>query len=111
MSKEAAPMWAREEAARRVNAMEPAVRWDASDYGLTVTFTLFADMIAKHEEPPVDPLLLEAREIAAEEGWTPAYRENILSGYLDDSPCVKFTLKGLRRGIELGKAGEPTDGE
>ncbi len=64
----------------------------------------FARYIAEHEEPPVDPLLIEAREIAArraqavgEEAWSRRY----LAGEYDGAVGVQCALRGLKRGVEL----------
>lgn len=69
---------------------------------------LAASLIAQHEEPPADPLLIEAREIAAkwytEEG-TPTGAAASRRGDWDNAPAVRWIVAGLRRGIELGKAG------
>ena len=73
----------------------------------------FARYIAAHEEAPVDPLLIEAREIVAvwlennpnkafRDKWTP---ENTRKGKLDDDATVAQALAALKRGIELAKTG------
>lgn len=67
----------------------------------------FARYIAAHEEAPVDPLLIEAREIVASWherfpnlGYKPSsYRD----GRRDDSPEITQALAALRRGIELAR--------
>jgi len=71
------------------------------------TFTEdFARYIAAHEEAPVDPLLIEAREICAVDaernrlGIAEQYR----AGRMDNVPLLQLTIQGLRRGIEIGKA-------
>lgn len=71
----------------------------------------FARYIAEHEEPPVDPLLIEAREIVA--GWyvqnPPKCRvlsnspEHIRDGKCDDRGEVRQALSALKRGMELGR--------
>lgn len=80
--------------------------------GYTRTHRAFARYIAEHEEPPVDPLLLEAREIAAVavEGapgrftFPPkSYRE----GERDDEPGVKAIIAALKRGMELARETQP----
>ena len=69
---------------------------------------VFARYIAEHEEPPVDPLLIEAREICAaqseEEGGNVSWAREVRCGELDDCDEVICTLRGLKRGIELGKS-------
>lgn len=68
---------------------------------------LAASLIAERGEP-IDPLLIEAREIVAkfyEGNGGPISSENFRAGKLDTTPLARVTLEGLRRGIELGKAG------
>lgn len=65
------PQWAKERATKMCNA---EVRSDGysgtrrvDDYWRRFpSFRAFARYIAAHEEPPVDPLLIEAREMFAE---------------------------------------------
>lgn len=68
---------------------------------------LAASLIAERGEP-IDPLMKEAREVAAkyylEEGCHSAAAK-CRSGEWDNGAAVKWRLEGLRRGIELGKAG------
>ena len=70
------------------------------------TFMSFARYIEEHEEAPVDPLLIEAREICAVDaernrlGIAEQYR----AGTMDNVPLMELTIQGLRRGIEIGKA-------
>ena len=101
------PDWAIEEAFKRVGwGFGPAARarqYSADGYGAYQAIILAASLIAKHEEDPVDPLLKEAREIAAKDNWCTLYHDQILAGSMDDTTCVRHTLAGLRRGIELAK--------
>ena len=65
----------------------------------------FARYIAVHEQPPIDPLLIEAREIVAR-GYEPYLMpcaESARAGSQDDQLPVKCALVALRRGIELAK--------
>jgi hypothetical protein len=67
----------------------------------------FARYIAKHEEPPVDPLLIEAREIVKATLSPDRHsrcncREKIAAGEWDEGQKVQASLAALRRGIELG---------
>src|SRR3546814_9625847 len=48
----------------------------------------FARYIAGHEEPPVDPDLLKAREIAASCYYDEGYRKSLLGGEWDNSSAV-----------------------
>jgi hypothetical protein len=64
------------------------------------------------EEPPVDPLLLEAREICAIDctGVTRAYdkpdpADMFRDGSMDSTNTVQRVLQALKRGIELAKSG------
>lgn len=68
------------------------------------TALAFARYIAEHEEPPVDPLLVEARQIAAPDYGTGS--EKIIRGERDNCSGVKIALQALRRGIEIAKGGE-----
>lgn len=103
------PQWALERAAELAN----------KEAGVTGGFTAaymteadlgraFACYIAQHEEPPVDPMLIEAREIAAkhydEQGNSRAAK-TCRGGYCDTTGTLQMIAEGLRRGIELGKAG------
>lgn len=67
----------------------------------------FARYIASKEEPPVDPLVLEARTIALRHAL-PGMRHGITSsrtdqGAADHTPELQAVLEALRRGIELAK--------
>lgn len=67
----------------------------------------FARYIAEHEEAPVDPLLIEAREIVAKgwgEGAGAVLADECRQGLQDNDSEVRMALAGLRRGIEIGKA-------
>jgi hypothetical protein len=64
--------------------------------------------VLEHEEPPVDPLLIEAREIAAENAGKlrhPAVSA-IRAGHKDDDLTfgVSLALQALRRGMKLAKS-------
>lgn len=68
----------------------------------------FARYIAQHEEPPVDPLLIEAREIAAKvvekaenDGEEYDWSRHCRSGSYDDRSDVQIALAALKRGMEL----------
>ena len=71
----------------------------------------FARYIAAHEEAPVDPLLLEAREIvkAVLHSGTGHTRCNcaaeIDAGKWDGKGKVETALRSLRRGIEIAGGG------
>ena len=67
--------------------------------------TAFARYIAEHEQPPVDPLLVEARRIVAET-WrrvgSKSYADRVEEGLCDDGIYVPIALTAIRRGIEIG---------
>ena len=100
-----APMWAREEAARRLNAKAGISYWIADDYSQNGAFTIIADMIAKYEQPPVDPLLQEAREICAARFDAENNRSvasDYRSGLFDnDDKELSIALAALKRGMEI----------
>lgn len=63
-----------------------------------------ASYIAKYEQPPVDPMVLEARRIVeCSVRWSPQTDRDLASGKNDDTPEIKIALAALRRGIEIGK--------
>ena len=74
-----------------------------------------ARYIAEHEEPPVDPLMDEARRIAAEAMLCtfPDVGQDTLarirSGVEDDYACVSAARIALRRGMELAKSEQSHD--
>lgn len=108
------PEWAFERAAKLTNAVTRCEPSDTAIYGqyavsyirVLDTGRAFARYIAEHEKEPVDPLLEEAREIAAkgyaDDGLSIA-AQDILSGRWDKMGLIKTTLTALRRGIELAK--------
>jgi len=104
------PQWAYERVSRLQDDFSGAsyyVSLSASYADLKGAFALY---ISQHEEPPVDPLLIEAREIAISESyggrarWAEAWREKIMRGDDDREDRVKVALAALKRGIELGKS-------
>lgn len=67
----------------------------------------FAAYIMGHEQPLVDPLLLEARRIVEEKYRSrgcPSTADSVIGGRYDDDVSVKVALTALRRGIELSRA-------
>ena len=66
------PDWVLIEAAKRSNWRDTDLEWikESSEY-LNPMYRALCDMIAKHEQPPVDRKLLCAREAAVGEGWDP----------------------------------------
>lgn len=101
------PQWARDEVDKRAPIGVRHTSSGLAKYADELR-DLAASLIAQHEEPPVDPLLIEAREIVAkfyEGNGGSIFSENFRAGKLDTTPPARVTLEGLRRGIELGKAG------
>lgn len=58
-----------------------------------------AEQIARHEEPPVDPLLIEARKICTAESCGTDYT----TGELDDWFQMRCAYAALKRGMELAQ--------
>jgi hypothetical protein len=74
MTNKEIPGWAWEEANRRLNEAAPAsINKNLSEGRMfwPCSMPLLAAMIAEYEQPPVDPFLLKARQIAAD-----VYRED-----------------------------------
>lgn len=99
------PEWAKERACELSNAID-----DAAFITRDCTFgpmLAFARYIAAHEEAPVDPLLIEARDIASiiggERGYHPQWAEEVTRGVYDCHEYVVGALAGLKRGIELAR--------
>lgn len=101
------PQWAKQRACELANAVSGFSQWKRHEVGKVgyPTLTAFARYIAQHEQPPVDPDLVKAREICARvaeelakheffEGmvWAADYRK----GFYDDDPEVQFALSALK---------------
>jgi len=94
------PDWAIERARElyRANVPEiPEPKYDGFSYQ-----EAFARYITEHEEPPADPLLLEARAICASVAENKAYQ--YLDGTRDKYGDMEIALTALKRGIEMGEA-------
>ena len=83
------PQWALEEACRRLNEAGNRTLFYLTDGVGNSTVCLVASLIAQHEQPPVDPVLLAAREIY--EGWA-------ASGGVG---APKAFEAAIRRGMEM----------
>lgn len=97
------PQWAKERAMKLCLDLDPdncARTVEAWEQNGATSFPAFARYIMEHEEPPEDPLLIEARDFAHGRGWQTVDHNG------GDAPMVRFALAALKRGIELGKAGE-----
>jgi hypothetical protein len=95
-----APGWAVE----RADQLASAVCQELGDIVTNTTTwrVAFARYIASKEEPPVDPLLIEARKIAASQ-WEDRTATRFIAGDYDETDGVKAILAALRRGMELAK--------
>lgn len=65
----------------------------------------FAQYIERHEDVPVDPMVIEAREIVAKavEPDSGSAASEFRAGRRDHTPAFNATLTALRRGIEIGR--------
>jgi hypothetical protein len=122
------PTWAIEKALKPFLDRTPTAPWTAETvkaemdrphgaHGFASMVLAYAKLIAEHEEPPVDPLLVEAREMVAEDHRTGVVdlvldgvickhggaHGAILRGQFDHRREVQNYLRALRRGIEIGK--------
>jgi hypothetical protein len=96
-----APDWAIERACVEANNRSKYHPWTKHDYGSNGALTALADYIAAHEQPPVDPLLIEAREIAADvfdqdHGGAMTHSRMIREGKADESINVLTALTALK---------------
>lgn len=110
-----APEWAIKIALERVNEYDNyidrpwstamVITYAKGNNRYACTVILLAEMIARYEPhlEPSDPLLEEARKIAADNSGYPQSKEKYLSGVRDHSPLVGAALSGLRRGQELSQ--------
>ena len=95
------PQWAKERACELANDECGRHAWfpDDCNQGYT-TLTALARYIAKHEDPPVDPDLITAREICArvaeELGGGQNQVVNYRDGTYDTDPEVQFALTALK---------------
>lgn len=101
------PMWAKERVCELTNT--DGSNYSPTSFGMECMTTsigeAFARYIATKEEPPVDPLLIEARKIAAERTKFPAYADTYLNGENDEHFYLQGLLAALRRGMEMAKCG------
>lgn len=93
------PQWAKERAIGLMDfEAKAAVPWTFKNVpGAAVD--AFARYIAQHEQPPVDPDLVKAREICgqvAEEWLNDEALEEYRLGRYDDDPEVQFALSALK---------------
>ncbi len=102
------PQWAWQRAKDlSAAATGPILNWSAdSVYASSRAFALY---ISEHEEAPVEPLLIEAREIVkaglSERSHAKCNcRSEIDAGNWDNGGKVRAALTGIRRGMELERA-------
>lgn len=109
------PEWAKKRACELANAdisnPIPYRESHIGSYGHSA-ITALALYIAQHEEPPVDPLLAEARTICAdvwESRGSKVAASQYRAGVFDagSGPSMSIALAALRRGMELAKERQP----
>lgn len=90
--------------------------WSPNHLEMSGLGRAFARYIAAHEEPPADPLLVEAREIAAdvrraqatdEQSMVAGVSRTIREGKWDDHGLVTAAHRALKRGMELARESRP----
>ncbi len=95
-------------AAALANAENGDANWQPRDVDLYPSFRAFARYIAKHEQPPIDPLLVMAREAMLEAWKTSGVFNNahlascIRDGKFDTNLSVQSALTALRMAKEQG---------
>jgi hypothetical protein len=97
------PQWAKVRAEALVTERVDEEHYYSDSCGACAALAAY---IAAHEEEPVDPLLIEARQLAARcarERGDPQNEEWCLGGGADDAPVVQVALAALRRGMELAR--------
>ena len=110
------PQWARERACELMDEYAPNHAWAARYNAPVRVIESFARYISQHEQPPVDPLLIEARGIV-KATLTPknhtgcSCREDIDAGKWDNGQKVRASLAALKRGMELALSPAASDVE
>lgn len=103
------PRWAAKRAAELINELSsPKFAWSSPDIGRLLSdrdaakeaSNAFARYIAEHEDEPVDPVLIEARNAA--DSIMPSME--YASGVYDDSQVMRIALAALKRGMELERS-------
>lgn len=85
-------------------AIDRALELSGSESRTDPRVLAFARYIAAHEKPPVDPILIKAREIVAYAHInTTAKPSRILKGAWDHTPVIKSAMDALREGIKIGR--------
>ena len=103
---ETIPEWAAVRACELLNGPQEIAAWAPSERRLGGVVATFARYIAQHEQPPVDPDLIEAREIVKATLVPESHarcdcREKIDAGEWDRGHKVRATLAAIKRGREL----------
>lgn len=100
---QAIPQWARTRAKALAEAEASCDLGNGQNLlALSCYQAALARLIAAHEEPPVDPLLIEARKLCAHHILTvPGIQYT--GGHRDNETVMLFALDALRRGMELSK--------
>ncbi len=100
------PEWAAREFCRRLGEDYTSFAAGKISSGIARAIRLGAGLIAEHEEQPVDPLLVEARDfLMAYKG--PSLHHDLndyRDGDRDDSNEMRLVVTALRRGMELARA-------
>ena len=107
------PEWVYERAAMLMNAQyqQNGFRWTSQMVreNQTTAIKALCAHILKHEEAPVDPLLVEAREIVAcnpTQPYSPMLKDMIRKGDFC-GPIVNLVLHALQRGGEIEREKRP----
>lgn len=109
MSEQLPPDWAIEKALKLMaNGCQPSLGQCKCRPEYWTAQINVARYIAEHEDEPVDPLLVEAREIVAKY-WkargNQGFADKVGAGECDSHSDVASSFAALRRGIELAKGG------
>lgn len=99
------PKWAIERACDLINDQTTSRPYSLKADVRTPSVVAMARYISQHEEPPVDPDLLTAREILAKEykgeGWVShADQAAILKGDRDNTFIIRAVVAGIKAGKE-----------
>jgi hypothetical protein len=111
------PQWAKERAIELAHAEgsgiytcfydDPFGRYQDGSGARNQALYALAKHIAAHEEPPVDPLLIEARKLAGDIAMERGANRDVVDHYETakaTDPEISRVIRALRRGIELGKS-------
>ncbi len=102
---EETPQWAKERACELINNEHPGWKYTPNEVSISPALRAFARYIAAHEEEPVDPDLIEAREICALTTISNCNAEAYRSGEIDHATIIQTALAAIKRGRELERGG------